>query len=136
MADIILIPEAVPEGGVQPADINKALINVQKQLDELIARNTATVTVDGVVKKLLWKVLTGASTGGTGTLTVPHGLDATKILTVTGQINSSGNYIYMQEASGTALQMYTYNDATNAVIGGINASYYNMPYKITIAYTD
>lgn len=138
MADIILIPEVVQEGGVLPADINKALINVQKQLDaisQLITTNYGTATVDGVVKAMKWKVLTGSSTGGTGSLTVAHGLDASKILTVTAQIlyTVSGTYYYFQDTSG---QFYTENNQADVTINGMSAAYYNMPYKITIGYTD
>lgn len=86
--------------------------------------------------KIAYKKLTGF-TPSTGVASVPHGLSASKILSISVMIKSSVGQDYHSESSSIAAAYFSqYHDATNVyiLIGDNAANIRNRDFKILITY--
>lgn len=98
------------------------------------------VDVDGVSKTFKVKVITPATvgapadTGTGGSISIAHGVTASKVIFTIGNINvSSQRYFFTGDYTG-AYQYTTYIDGANVIISGINAEYNSCQYSIAIFY--
>lgn len=99
------------------------------QLERMLS-SLGKVTVDGVAKKLMFRVLTGKTTGSDH---IAHGLDYTKILTYNARVaDNLGNYrAPIATIPGDANSFETYDNATYIILSSAGV-FVGQNYIITI----
>ena len=130
---------------------------IPKQAKLIFRRNIATPADDAVLSRMSKDVLTKYATEAgytlvktkvfTGTspsvntgINIPHGLDVSKIISVTPFItNTVGDILPPQHGlDGDTNRYYIFHNSTNINlgIGTTSAGVANRPYKIVVQYTD
>jgi hypothetical protein len=97
-----------------------------------VSDSTDKIVLGGVTKNLLWKTLTGTSSGS-GVDNVAHGITQDRILFYNVRIYIAPNGFSPFYYDGTNNFYYTDN-ATNIIITTAGAFITTFTYKITIAY--
>jgi hypothetical protein len=90
------------------------------------------ISTDGADHGIRWKLFSDVT--GSGTTTIPHELDASKIISVQISVvnNITGNY-YQGSYSNFLITIW---DATNIMITHGSSSYNNQPYRCIVFYVE